>query len=92
MPFCVIVLFVQGFPGSSVVKNLPANAEDMDWVPGSERSPGEGNDNLLQYFCLDRGVWQAIVQGVTKRVRHDLETKQQRPVHPSDFQNLSITT
>ena len=92
VPLCVIVLSVQGFPGSSVVKNLPTNAGDMNLVPGSERSPGEGNDNLLQYSCLDRGVWWAIVQGVSKRVRQDLETKQQRPVHPSDFQRLSITT
>ena len=39
-------------------------------IPGSGRSPGEGNDNLLQYSCLenpmDRGAWQATVYGVTK--------------------------
>ena len=38
--------------------------------PGSERSPGEGNGNPLQYSCLenstDRGTWRAIVHGVTK--------------------------
>ena len=93
---CVIVLSAQGFPGSSVVKSLPTNAGDMDLVPGSGRSPGEGNGNLLQYSCLgnpmDRGVWWAVVQGVAKKVRHDLETKQQKPVHPRDFQYLSITT
>ena len=41
------------FPGSEVVKNLPANAgdaRDMGSIPGSGRSPGEGNGNLLQYF------------------------------------------
>ena len=58
--FCVTVLSVRGFPGSSVVKNLPTNTGDMDLVPGSGRSPGEGNGNLLQYSCLgnpmDRGV------------------------------------
>ena len=32
-----------GFPGASVEKNLPANAGDMDLIPGSRRSPGEGN-------------------------------------------------
>ena len=32
-----------GFPGGSVVKNLPANAGDMFSIPGSGRSPGEGN-------------------------------------------------
>ena len=62
-----------GFPGGSVVKNLPANAgnaEDSGSIPRSGRSPGEGNGNPLQYSCLenpmDKGVWQAIVHGVTK--------------------------
>ena len=49
------------FPGDSVVKNMPANAGDRSWIPGSGRSPGEGNGNLLQYLCLgdpmDRGAW-----------------------------------
>ena len=39
-------------------------------IPGSGRSPGEGNGNLLQYSCLenpmDRGAWRAIVHGVAK--------------------------
>ena len=42
-------------PGGSVVKNLPANAGDtgnVGSVPGSERSPGEGNGNPLQHSCL----------------------------------------
>ena len=34
-----------GFPGGSVVKNPPANAGDTGLIPGSERSPGEGNGN-----------------------------------------------
>ena len=64
-----------GFPGGSVVKNLPAKAGDTDLIPGLGRSPGEGNGNLLQYPCLenlmDRGAWQATVLGVTKsRTRH----------------------
>ena len=61
------------FPGGSVVKNLPANAEDigdMGSIPGLGRSPGEGNGNPLQYFCLgnpmDRVDWWATVHGVTK--------------------------
>ena len=52
-------------------KNPPANAGDADSIPGSGRSPGEGNDNLFQYSCLensmDRGAWQAIVYGIAKR-------------------------
>ena len=47
-------------PGCSVVKNPPANAGDAGSIPGSGRSPGEGNGNPLQYPCLgnpmDRGV------------------------------------
>ena len=53
-----------------MVKNLPANAEDMGSVPGLGRSPGEGNGNPLQYSCLenpmDRGTWQTVAHGVTK--------------------------
>ena len=54
-----------GFPGGSVVKNPPANGADAGLIPGSGRSPGEENDNPLQYSCLeksmDRGAWQATV-------------------------------
>ena len=50
-----------GFPSDSGLKNPPANAEDMGSIPGSGRSPGEGNGNPLQYSCLensmDRGAW-----------------------------------
>ena len=60
----------QGFPGGSVVKNLPASAGDVGSVPGLGRSPGEGNDNPLQYSRLensmDRGAWQATIHGVEK--------------------------
>ena len=40
---------IGGLPGGSVVKNPPANSGDMGLVPGSGRSPGEGNGNRLQY-------------------------------------------
>ena len=53
-----------GFPFGSVVKNPPTNAADVGnagSIPGSERFPGEGNGNPLQYSCLgnpmDRGAW-----------------------------------
>ena len=62
-----------GFPGSSAVKNPPANSEgtrDAVSIPGSGRSPGGGNGNPLQYSCLenptDRGAWWATVHGVAK--------------------------
>ena len=56
-----------------VVKNTPANtgdARDTSSIPGSGRSPGVGNGNLLQYSCLEnpmeRGAWQATVHGFAK--------------------------
>ena len=62
----------QGFPGGSVVKNLPAKAGDVgvtDSIPVSGRSPGEGNGSPLQYSCLEncvgRGAWQVPVHGIT---------------------------
>ena len=62
-----------GFPGGSVVKNLPAHAGDMGLIPGLGRSPGEGNGNPLQYSCLenpmDRGARHAAVCGVAKSQR-----------------------
>ena len=73
-------MFTTGFPDGSVVKNLPANAGDVSLIPGSGRSPGEGDGNALQYFCLgnpmDRAAWRAIVHG-GKAVGHNLVTKQQ---------------
>ena len=62
--------YLEGFPGGSVVKNLPASVGDGGSIPGLGRSPGEGNGNPLQDFCLEnpmhRGAWQAIVCGVAK--------------------------
>ena len=51
------------------------NAEDPGSVPGSGRSPGEGNGSLFQDSCLenprDRGVWQTIQSMGSRRDRHD---------------------
>ena len=61
---------ISGFPGDSVVKNPPANAEDIGSTPGWGRSPEQGNGNPLQYSCLEnpanRGAWQAAVHALTK--------------------------
>ena len=66
-------LFASASSGGTVVSNSPANAGDareVGLIPGSGRSPGEGNGNSLQYFCLensmDRGTWWATVHGVAK--------------------------
>ena len=51
----------QGFPGNSESKASACNAGDLGLIPGSGRSPGEGNGNPLQYSCLespmDGGAW-----------------------------------
>ena len=50
-----------GFPGGSEVKVSAWNAGDLGSIPGLGRSPGEGNGNPLQYFCLEHpmegGAW-----------------------------------
>ena len=60
-----------GFPGGSVLKNLPANsgkAGDARSIPGSRRPPGEGSGNALQYSCLENSVdrrawWDTVTRG-----------------------------
>ena len=63
---------MQEFPGGSDGKESARNAGDLSSIPGSGRSPGVGNGNPLQYYCLenpkDRGAWQATVHGVTNRM------------------------
>ena len=53
-----------------MVKNPPANARNAGLIPGSGRSPGEGDGNPLQYSCLenamDRGAWWTVEHGISK--------------------------
>ena len=67
---CFFLLHNWGFPGGSVVRDLPANAEDTALISGSGKSPGEGNGSLLQYSCLenptDRGPGWAAVHEITE--------------------------
>ena len=72
-----MLLLLGASQAALVVKNLPAYAGDVRdvwWIPGSRRSPGGGNGNPLQYFCLenpmDKGSWRATVIGVP-RVGHN---------------------
>ena len=72
--------FVIGSPHSSVVKESACNSGDPGSIPGSERSPGGGNGNPLQYSCLENpwteepGKLQSIALQES-RVGQDLETK-----------------
>ena len=60
--FNICLSACMGFPGGAVVKNPPANAGDsgnMGLIPGSGRSPGEGNGNLFQYSFLENSMDRA---------------------------------
>ena len=77
VPFLPKLRASRGFLGSSMVKDLPANAgdaRDISSIPVLKRCPGEENGNPLQYSCLknsmDRGGWRATVHGGHKRVGH----------------------
>ena len=83
-------------PGSTVVKNLPANARearDMGSIPGSGRSPGVENGNPLQDSCLgypmDRGAWWATAHGVAKR-RTRLSTQEEEMIILHKLYNVYI--
>ena len=65
-----------------MIKNPPDNVGEVGSIPGLGRSLGEGNENPLQYSCvenlMDRGAWWATVHGVAKRVGLSLVTKEQQ--------------
>ena len=64
------MLFKFYLSGGSDSKASVYNVGDLGLIPGSGRSPGEGNGNPLQYYCLenptDRGAWEATAHGVAK--------------------------
>ena len=74
------------------VKNLPSVQGDPGSIPGLGRSPGDGSGYPLQYSFLensmDRGVWQAIVHGATKR--HDRVTEFQSNSPPSGLGPVDV--
>ena len=57
-----------GYPGGSAVKNLPANAGDTGWIPGSGISPGEGNGNPLQYSCLENPIDREAIESQRSQI------------------------
>ena len=68
-----------GFLGGAEVKVSACNVGDLGSIPGSGRSPGEGNGNPLQYSCLenprDRGAWQAAAHRVTRVTKSRTQLK-----------------
>ena len=75
-----------------LVKNLPANVGDVGSIPGSARSPGEGNGNPLHYSCLgnpmDRGARRAAVHGVQ---RSDRMERAHTRVHKLNAEICTVT-
>ena len=79
---------------AQLVNDLPALQETAcnslvpDLIPGSGRSPGEGNGNPFPYSCLGssmcRDAWQATVHGII-RVRHNLVTERPSPLEITDI-------
>ena len=90
-PIFAISAYHQGFPGGSISKESASNIGHLGLIPGSGKTPGEGNGNPLQYSFLknplDRRAWWVTVHGVS-RVRHDLATKPS----PSQYCYLSFLT
>ena len=79
-----------GFPSSSDDKASICNARDLGSVSGWGRSPGSGNDNPLQYSCLenpvDRGAWRVTVHGVEKSW-----TRRSKKTHTRNVGDLGLT-
>ena len=66
---CILVYVYLGFPGGSDGKESACNSGDPGLIPGLGRSPGEGNDNPLQYSCLENPMDREpgrTVNGVAK--------------------------
>jgi len=87
--------FNGAFPGGSVVKNPPAMQEtqvgSLDQEYPLEKEMGTHSSILAWEIPMNRGAWWAVVHGVSKRVRHDLVTKQQQLLHiyvPYLYMNL----
>ena len=73
--FKEVAMVYEGFPSSTVVKNLPANAGDprgKGLIPGSGRPPGVGNGNLLQYSCQENPHGQRNLAGPWTRKESDM--------------------
>ena len=94
---------LRGYPGGISSKESACQYRRCGQVPGSERFPGVGNGNPLQYSCLgnsmDRGAWQAIVHGVTKEsdmteythmhiLSQEAQSQQDIYVHQQSYQFL----
>ena len=69
-----------GFPGGAEVKASTCNVRDLGLIPGSGRSPGEGNGNPLQYYCLENPGQRSLV-GYSPWVRKESDTTERLHFH-----------
>ena len=74
----VMIMLILGFPGGSVVTNMPAKAGDTSSIPGSGRSPGEGNANSSILAWEIPWTEKPGRLKFMQRVGHDLLTKEQQ--------------
>ena len=95
---CPLHYLIKGFIGGSDGQESACNAGDRSLIPGSGTSPGEGNGNPLQYFCLENptvgGAWWATVHGVTNSQESDMTTHACRahtPLLVAYIQNLTCS-
>ena len=77
----MFAITVTGFPGGSVAKNPPVNAGDAGSIPGSGKSPGEGNGNPLQYSCLEI-PWTEEPGGLQSTGSQDSDNLATKPLPP----------
>ena len=79
-----------GFPGGSAVKNPPANAGDVDLIPGLGRSPGGGHGNPLQYSCLENPHGQRSLAGYSLWSLRDSDMTEHTRTHAEERLPLTV--
>ena len=67
-------MYALGFSGGSVVKTLPANAGDVDSIPGLGKAPGKGHGNQHQYACLGNPMARRSLMGLQSMGRKESDT------------------
>ena len=74
---CIYNNIYEGFPGGSAGKKSAGNKGDLGLIPGSGRSPGEGNGNPLQYSCLENSMDKRSLAGYSPWGRKELDMTEQ---------------
>ena len=76
---------MRSFPGGSEVKASACNVGDLGSIPGSVRSPGEGNGTPLQYSCLENPMDGGALEGTVHRGRKESDTTER--LHSPSLRN-----